>query len=254
MGWVSQARFAPFLSACGNDVDLAWTLYEWNARMASALFECFHHTEVLVRNAMMTQLATIHPLGYPWQKALSSVADAALKRRDGTTKVASPDAIISELTLGFWASLLSKVPENEELWRQSLRRAFPGSPGTRDSVHKALTDMKVLRNRCAHQDSLLEFDARIELRKLLSLVEWIDPKARIWIESIESVSEVAKERPVQPQSDVVVVGASADQAIAMYKAVSAYVCVPVIVHLRQFRIWDSTATRRSSHTFLEFAM
>lgn len=222
--WVSPARFEPFLAASDQQVELAWELYEWNAKVASSLFECFHHAEVLLRNAMMNQLSKIHPLAYPWQLDLGAVVKAAERRRDDTTKVASPDSIVSEVTLGFWTNLLEGRPANEELWRQHLRYSFPGSPGTRESVHKAVTDMRNLRNRCAHQDSLLEFDPGIELKKLLSLVEWIDPDARPWLEHLETVSEVSGARPVPPVRDVVIVGASAEQSIAMYENVAAYVC------------------------------
>ncbi|WP_440711954.1 hypothetical protein [Gordonia sp. FQ] len=224
VSWVSTARFKPFLAACDDDEDLAWSLYEWNAHVASALVECFHHTEVLLRNAMMTQLEKTHPLSYPWQQELPTVVEAAKKRRQSETKIASPDSIISELTLGFWLNLLDKGAENDELWRTCLHNAFPKSPGTRPAVHKAVADMHRLRNRCAHQDSLLDFDPAIELKKLLSLVEWIDPAARTWLESIESVSKIAATRPVSPRDDVVIVGASADMAVAMYEHVAAYVC------------------------------
>lgn len=84
--------------------------------------------------------------------------------------------------------------------------------------------MHKLRNRCAHQDSLLDFDPGIELKKLLSLVEWIDPDARAWLEHIERVSDIAAARPVQPRDDVVIVGASADMAVTMYNNVAAYIC------------------------------
>ena len=224
VSWVSNARFEPFLVACNFDFDLAWSLYEWNARIASALFECFHHTEVLLRNAMIEQLKVIHPLDYPWQQEMPTVVEAAKKRRQRETKIASPDSIISELTLGFWLNLLSKSPENDELWRTHLFRAFPDSPGTRSVVHKAVSDMHRLRNRCAHQDSLLDFDPGIELKKLLSLVEWIDLDARKWLENIERVSDIATTRPVAPRDDVVLVGASAEKAVAMYNKVAAYVC------------------------------
>ncbi|QXU56756.1 Abi family protein [Rhodococcus sp. LW-XY12] len=224
VSWISQARFEPFLAAADQDAERAWALYEWNAKVASALFECFHHTEVLLRNAMMRELEKTHPMNYPWQRGPKAIADAADKRKHHKTKVASPDSIISELMLGFWRELLADSPENDELWRQHLRHAFPGSSGTRQSVSKAVSDMHRLRNRCAHQDSLLDFDPGIELKKLLSLAEWIDPDARAWIESIESVSKIAAARPVPPRNNVVIVGASAEDAIAMYERVSAYVC------------------------------
>ena len=224
LGWVSEARFQPFLDACDGDTELAWKLYEWNASVASALFECFHHSEVLLRNSMMERLQHVHPLDYPWQRDQPSVVKAAERRRDADTKVASPDAVISELTLGFWATLLEKNAANEELWRHHLRHVFPGSPGTRASILRAVSDMRHVRNRCAHQDSLLDFDPRIELLKLLSLVEWIDPDARTWIEGIERVTRIADARPVQHTRNVVIIGASADEAVAMYEGASAYVC------------------------------
>lgn len=224
VAWVSEARFKPFLEACERDKELAWDLYEWNAQVASTLSECFHHSEVLLRNAMMAKLEATHPLSYPWQQGMTSIAEAAKKRRHPETRIASPDSIVSETTLGFWLSLLEKKPENEDLWRRCLHLAFPGSPGRREVVHKAVLDMHRLRNRCAHQDSLLDFDPRIELKKLLTLVEWIDPKARDWLETIENVSEVARQRPVIPRNDIVVVAASADGAVEMYRQVAAYVC------------------------------
>lgn len=222
--WVSDARFAPFLKECHGQEDLAWELYEWNAKVAAALFECFHHAEVLLRNAMMRELEKTHPLDYPWQIDQQSIVKAAARRRDSATDIASPDAVISEITLGFWETLLEGRPQNEALWRKHLHRAFPGSPRTRKPVYRAVADMRRLRNRCAHMDSLLNFDPRIELRKLLTLVEWIDPAARDWLVSIETVTEVARQRPKEPDLDVVVVGASAEQAVAMYDSVAAYVC------------------------------
>lgn len=222
--WLSEARFAPFLSECDGDQDLAWRLYEWNAEVASTLFECFHHAEVLLRNAMMAELKTVHPLDYPWQADHQGVVNAARMRRDSETGIASADSVISELTLGFWASLLDSRKPNEELWRRHLHRVFPESPGTRKAVHRSVADMHELRNRCAHMESLLEYDPAVELRKLLSLVEWIEPAARRWIESIERVTETVKKRPKNPDRDVVVVGASAEVAVQMYERVAAYVC------------------------------
>ncbi len=238
--WISTARFQPFLDACVDSTtqdetetdvnERAWLLYEWNARVSSALLECIHHTEVLLRNSMMAQLEQIHPLAYPWQLSFEAVKRAALKKRDSTTKTADPNSVVAELTLGFWSRLLGDGDDrvakaaNEELWRHHLRHAFPGSPGTRSAVSRAVSDLQVLRNRCAHQDSLLDFDPKIEVKKLLTLVEWISTDARTWIESIETVSRIADERPVQPQRDVVVVAAQADEAVAMYQKVSAYVC------------------------------
>lgn len=220
--WVSDARFSPYLRECEGDETKAWELYEWNARMASALFECLHHVEVLLRNAMMSVLEHVHPLAYPWHVEMNSVQEV-VKRYTGADS-ANPDYVVSELTLGFWSQLLRKNVKNDELWRHHLRHAFPNSPGTRQAVDHAVAEMKSLRNRCAHQDSLLYVDPTIELLKLLALVEWIDPEARPWLESLERVRAVAQDRPVSAERDVLVVPVAAEVGIAMYERVSAYVC------------------------------
>ena len=82
--------------------------------------------------------------------------------------VSLPSAHSILVLLGFLDKRLEQRPANEELWRKHLRHVFPGSPGTREAHHKAVADMRNLRNRCAHQDSLLDFDPGIELMKLLS--------------------------------------------------------------------------------------
>ncbi|MBC3185276.1 hypothetical protein H7347_01570 [Corynebacterium sp. zg-331] len=174
---------------------------------------------------MMEQLSQVHPLKYPWQQDLPAITAAAQKRKDETTKTATPDAIISKLTLGFWLSLLDpNKTENQSLWGESLHRAFPNSPGIIKVVYNAVHDMRAIRNRCAHQDSPLEHDPGIELKKILSLTEWIDPDARLWIEGIERVSEVMRQRPIPPRNDVVIIGDNAEDAVKMYEKVSAYTC------------------------------
>lgn len=222
--WVSQARFAPFLDETQHDEQAAWLLYEWNARVASALTECIHHTEVLLRNSMMRELARIHPLDYPWNSRLDAVHAVSGKfeeRHSG--KIAAADDIIAGVTLGFWGQLFHRSTANEELWRQHLRYAFPGSPGTRDAVDNVVSDLNDLRNRCAHQDSLLQASPRVELEKILTLVGWIDPVAEQWMRSIERVSEVAANRPVASRRDTIIFPVLED-SLEMYQHVCAYVC------------------------------
>lgn len=221
--WVSPARFAPYLEEAYGNEGRAWQLYEWNARVAAALWECIHHAEVLLRNAMMGELSVLHPLSYPWNSDLKAVHETAAVR--GTKESpAEPDDVIAGLTMGFWQQFLEKSPANEELWRHCLHSAFPGSPGRRDVVRQAVADMRNLRNRCGHQDSLLEADPGIEVKKILTLVGWIDPDAREWLAEIERASEIAEERPIAPPRDVLIVPVAEAEGMAMYARQQAYVC------------------------------
>lgn len=170
VSWISDARFAPYLEGSGGDVEAAWSLYEWNARVSSALTECIHHTEVLVRNAMMRELEKVHPLDYPWRDSHDQVEKAAAKlKKKNSGRSVTPDAIIASVTLGFWATFLHDSSQNEELWRKCLRQSFPNSSGVRGQVDRAVSDMLELRNRCAHQDSLLSLDPSLNSRRFLHL-------------------------------------------------------------------------------------
>lgn len=196
--WVSEARFRPFLEAVQDNEALAWELYEWNALMASTLSEVIHHVEVLVRNAMLAQLATVHPLEYPWNSdkaaAVMSTADR-LRTRRKDQPVTSDDAT-ANLNLGFWCQFVDpKSSENRNLWDDCLSRAFPNSRN-QTSVSIAMEDLRELRNRCSHQDSLLKVNPRIELNKIMRLVGWIDPKAVEWISGISRVEKILEQKPV----------------------------------------------------------
>lgn len=190
-------------------------LYESNALMASALSEVIHHVEVLMRNALIEQLRTVHPLKYPWgfqQPELYKITTKIANARQGKFRA---DDVISRLNLGFWTNLLEDSPsQNEELWRQTLRKAFPRYSGGRKEVQQTLKAMNLLRNRCAQKDSLLSIDPTVELKKLLRLASWIDEDARTWLESLEHVSQL--ERPIPSNSDTVLISVS-KEAIQLYE-------------------------------------
>lgn len=69
--WLSNERFANYLDAAGQDIEVASRLYEWNAASAAALFELIGHFEVILRNRIIIELGragnspTMVP-GTPW--------------------------------------------------------------------------------------------------------------------------------------------------------------------------------------------
>lgn len=222
--WVSEARFKPYREECDGDDDKAWLLYEWNAKVASALTECIHHVEVLFRNSIMEQLEKIHPLAYPWHLDNKTIKEVAAKQSRDATSPAEPDDIIAHLNLGFWKRLLQDKPAaNEDLWRHHLRNAFPHVHTDRKTVLNGVEDLFELRNRCAHHDSLLRFDPSVELKKIIKLASWIDPDAARWIEETERVTDAVRGRPVPPKLDTAIIGHRNDEVYTIYKKVGALV-------------------------------
>lgn len=67
MDWLTPGRFNKYLKAAGDDSVRALELYEWNARVSSALLHDLGHLEVGLRNAYDRRLLA-HPLvtGQDW--------------------------------------------------------------------------------------------------------------------------------------------------------------------------------------------
>lgn len=54
--YISGPRFEPYLRACGGNHTAAMKLYGWNITMSGALYEGVHVVEVMMRNAIDSQL------------------------------------------------------------------------------------------------------------------------------------------------------------------------------------------------------
>lgn len=208
--WLSPERFAQYERAAGGDPDLASRLYEWNARAAAALFEIIHHFEVLLRNAIVRQLAADGQSpatvpGSPWVQSAKQIQDveSRLKRRG---KAITAGRVYSGLSFGFWQTMFGA--DYEELWRHSLKNVFRHSRADRPVIAAYLESLNQIRNTIAHHGSLIELDVRVEAQKIVRLVSWIDPDAAEWIKGIERVSEISDERPIAPSRNVVVVAAA----------------------------------------------
>lgn len=161
-GWVSEARFAPFLCAAAGDEPLAKALYAWHAEVAGAFFSTFHHFEVLVRNAIDERLGHDQPQGPlrdTWlmdfnvlePKGIMQVI-VAVERLDRGTEI-SRGRVVAGVSFGFWAGLFSK--SYEELWRQKLRGAFTDGALRRRDLTSPMRQLQTFRNRLAHHDCLL---------------------------------------------------------------------------------------------------
>ncbi|WP_200958098.1 hypothetical protein [Nocardioides sp. Soil805] len=207
--WLSRPRFAEYEDAAGGDADVASRLYEWNARASSALFEVIHHFEVLLRNAIVRQLehdgpTPLLPPGTPWVQGAKRILEVEGRLKQlGKTPTAG--RIYSNVTFGFWRTMFEN--EYEELWRHSLKFVFRHSRADRPVILAYLDSLNRLRNRIAHHGSLIELDVRGEVQKIVRLAGWIDPEAARWMRSLERVTAIAQERPIDPPRNVIVVPA-----------------------------------------------
>lgn len=219
---------APYLELAGQNKRDALALYEWSTRTAATAFEIVGHLEVLFRNALDKNLRAHfreESCGIPWfllpTPGGEHVAEAVtiVRERLRPQRKESRHQIVANLSFGFWAGLVG--PKYEELWRESLYKAFPNSSGRRKQVSTAVERVRKFRNRLAHHDSMINVDVPFEVRQILELAGYINADVATWLERRNEVMAAYAQRPVEVQDTVVV---AAKDAWPLYEQCRAYVC------------------------------
>ena len=179
---ISRPRFTTFLIQAGHDEPKAIELYFWNIRLAGELMFALNIFEVCLRNRL--HLFLINRFGARWpydtralrqltaddrRRLIRQIADLQTTR-NGVAP--SPDAIVSALSLGFWVSLLTRSYSVPFGWHgPGLRLLLPHDPSlAQRDVYRICNEARVLRNRVAHHEPLLNMPvARIrgELDRIL---------------------------------------------------------------------------------------
>lgn len=201
VAWVSERRFATYLTAAGGDAGRAKGLYVWNTRMAGALLEAIAHVEVLVRNAIHRQLKGSTPENalHSWltdsdlleDKQVEAVREA-VARLKRSKKAPTEDRVIAGLYFSFWSAMLGKA--YEELWRHQLTNAFP-NVGSRNDLAGPLNRLVQLRNKLAHHEPLLSEPISDHLDRALFVAGAVDLAAKDWVAATSRVMDVLSERP-----------------------------------------------------------
>lgn len=170
---ISPARFGTFVALSSGDRKLATELYVWTGDLAGALLIDFRHLEIVLRNrvdrALMAYARSLDSnvvswLDDSWLPACTNRwdrgANKAIKQAHQMAHGQNPshDAVIAQLTLGFWRYLL-KARYEKTFWLPALDDAFTNIPGTteknrRERLENTMIDLNKLRNRIAHHEPI----------------------------------------------------------------------------------------------------
>lgn len=192
----SPDRMSTYLNAVQGNREKAFQLYAWNTAVSGAFYGPLQGLEVALRNGMHRELSARY--GGAWydnpsagfdKRSLEQIADAR-KRAGGT---AGPSRIVAALSFGFWVSLLGsggriagrlKADYERTLWRPALRKTFAhcSTPLTRKQAHQPLLNLRVLRNRIAHQEPIFARRLIEDHQCILEVTGWISPEVRTWID------------------------------------------------------------------------
>ena len=96
-------------------------------------------------------------------------------------KEPTPGRIVAALTFSFWTSMFSK--EYETLWQTTLHRigARPGGKSIqRQEFSGPLAPIRVLRNRIAHHEPIIDWNLPKHHGKIIELTGWLSPAAEEW--------------------------------------------------------------------------
>lgn len=171
--WLSAPRYKRYLEIAENDDKLALDLYVWNIGLAQAVLRDVSFFEVALRNAYDRAISATwsgskhwlfddaSPVRHPILRTnkRGKVKDANRLNRNAIDHLAanlghdpSPDKVISNLTLGFWAHMTDRSHERD-LWIPSIHLAWPKGT-SRDAINRKIAEINNVRNRAAHHEHL----------------------------------------------------------------------------------------------------
>ena len=186
---ISSARFDAYRRrADADDLD-AVARYVWNVALSEALYPALQALEVTLRNSLHSAISarSDDPMWFDQHPSFlqQSELDRISAAKDEVRKERKPleaGRIVTELSFGFWTSLLD-VRYEPTLWPALLKRAFPAMPRrirTRRFLSKRLNQVRKLRNRVFHHESILNWKNPGLLEQhaqILDLIQWMNPAA-----------------------------------------------------------------------------
>lgn len=184
---ISPTRFERYHLTGTSEQD-AFVNYLWNIALSESLFPCLNVVEVALRNSIAAALA--EQFGTAAWYTLNGVLDdeqakavaLVMERIRRYGKDLTPGRVISELTFGFWVTLLSRTYD-ARLWRAgqaaALKAAFPRVPKRyrqRQQIHQRYNIIRQLRNRVFHYEPIFDDpDLQHRHQQIIEAVNWINP-------------------------------------------------------------------------------
>ena len=209
---ISPERLQPYIIRAGGNRHGAILVYERNTALSEALYGVIQATEIALRNAIHRVLSVPHSQmwfesvglqGTQLEKITAAKYEICRSRRALT-----PGAVIAELNLGFWTSLVSTRYE-KQLWVPHLHKAFPyalkptparptapSSPLSRAEIFDRLEIVRNLRNRIAHHEPILKLDLPRVYAGALEAISWVCPTSADWVRATNSFPRRFHEKPL----------------------------------------------------------
>lgn len=204
---ISEARFARYLKAGNGDQLLAIKLYHWNALLSQSMYLPLQMWEIALRNKLNQFLIWKYNQSWPYdQRALRTFTRNDNRRLQETKDRFDPqrlarqvptDAIVADLSAGFWVSLVTKSYDIPFSWRYNLSRILPYADGLdRASVSTMSDRLLDLRNRVAHHEPILHFDLPLMRTDVATMVKGMCNTTSAYLDSSCTFQTVWAAKPI----------------------------------------------------------
>ncbi len=112
----------------------------------------------------------------------------------------TPGRVIAELNFGFWVRMYSGQYE-KVFWVKHLHKIYAASMQPK-VLHDRLIQIKTLRNRIAHHETLIKRDVQKDYHDILQAIGWISPTVLAWVKSTNCFEPRFAERlPKKPKAE-----------------------------------------------------
>ncbi len=184
-------------------------LYGWNASLSAALMLPLHFCEVTVRNAISEAITLTYGPDWPWQTnfLLSLPVKVGRYRMRQDLELArqgiqqgNTGKVIPELKFMFWLQMLTSRHDGR-IWIPHIKGTFPLAPAhlsqseIRSQLSSDLDQIKKVRNRVAHHESILSRNHAQDYVRLQRVVGWRCQTTAEWMDLKETFTQILRERP-----------------------------------------------------------
>lgn len=159
--------------------------YRRNIKLCKNFYPELSFFEITLRNAIDSTL-TAFVNGADWMTTLPFDNQTLYKitevknRLKKQNKQITHDRIVSELTLGFWTTLLSKKYNQCKFQAVIVKKAFANCPKSQRSVQNIqmyVNEIRELRNRVCHYERICHYpDIKERHKRLIECTGWISPE------------------------------------------------------------------------------
>jgi len=176
---LSGARFNKYLKKSNGDKRKAIALYHANAKISQCMYIPLQIWEIALRNRLNyflswkynhnwpTDSRLVRNLSSPEKKRLSEAIERQKAERGGKLPT---DAVVADLSAGFWVGLLTKSYEATFSWKHNSTRIFPALLMQREEAYEICEKLLTLRNRICHHEAIYHLPLQEQYDGLTKIV------------------------------------------------------------------------------------